>query len=64
MFLLYALQGALKEEIKKVGYRAKTYSTIEYLSQLIIQDMKNAINMSFPSAPTDITEVGRWNLQV
>eukprot|EP00750_Incisomonas_marina_P024529 INCI5124.2.p1 GENE.INCI5124.2~~INCI5124.2.p1 ORF type:complete len:1327 (-),score=287.09 INCI5124.2:1886-5278(-) len=56
-------QTALKEEIKKVGYKPKKYSSIEYLSQLIIQDMKNAINVMFPSAPESITEVGRWQLQ-
>ena len=50
-------QTALKEEIKNVGYKPKTYSSIEYLSQLIIQDMKNAINVCFPSAPEEITEV-------
>ena len=44
-------------------YKPKHYSSIEYLSQLIIQDMKNAVNVMFPSAPESITEVGRWQLQ-
>jgi len=56
-------QTALKDEIKKVGYKPKRYNSTEVLSQLIIQDMKNAINVCFPSAPESISEVGRWQLQ-